>query len=824
VKRVGWFGRCSAAVVFAGVAAATTTQTLAQTSADRTDTAQSAELRAFSIPPQPLATAVGIFGQQSGRQVTVDGALIRGFSTPGVQGTMSVDEALRRLLAGTGLVATFPSATTITLQRPGQSGAADPGTIHLDPVQVQGYAVPSQAMIDNIPPPYAGGQVATGSQLGLLGNRSVMDTPFNQTSYTAKTAQDQQARTVRDVLLNDPSVRFSRSDSGPGFDQVTIRGFTVDAAAWSYGGLYGMLPLQSPMAEMAERIEVLKGPSLMLNGMAPYKSIGGMVNIVPKRAPDEDLTRVVASYGSAGQGGGHVDVARRFSNDKEFGVRFNGVLRAGQTDLQYNSDQRALALAGLDYRGNGIRLSADLGIQSQYIAGLSPYIALAAGVQLPYAPSARSNPTAQPWGFQSRQDAFAVGRAEVDIADKVTAYVAVGGHDNRLGGVYSPLTTILSVAGTARANAPFNISTYNTFFTAEGGIRGNFETGPIGHELAVTATTYSQETGSGTVVSSIGPFATNIYGPTTIGQPTIVTPAANKISTAGLSSVGFADTLSAAEKRIQLTVGGRAQTVSGTNYNAVSGAPVDYYNQSAFSPSVSLVFKPWENVSLYGNWIQGLQQGTTVQPPFTNAGQIFPPFVSTQYEVGVKADWGKLTTTASLFQISQPSILTNLANNTQYLGGEQVNQGLELNVFGEPIKGFRVLGGAMFLNPVLTKTQGGTTDGWIAPFSPQFTLNLGSEIDVPFVRGLTFLGRALYTSAQYIDTTYPRRSLPDWTRFDVGVRYAFENPGATGKMLVARLNVENVLDANYWSGANETANFMFLGAPRTFRLSLTADF
>ena len=95
---------------------------------------------------------------------------------------------------------------------------------------------------------------------------------------------------------------------------------------------------------------------------------------------------------------------------------------------------------------------------------------------------------------------------------------------------------------------------------------------------------------------------------------------------------------------------------------------------------------------------------------------------------------------------------------------------------------------------------------------------------MPFVRGLTFLGRALYTSAQYIDTTYPRRSLPDWTRFDVGVRYAFENPGATGKMLVARLNVENVLDANYWSGANETANFMFLGAPRTFRLSLTADF
>ncbi len=46
----------------------------------------------------------------------------------------------------------------------------------------------------------------------------------------------------------------------------------------------------------------------------------------------------------------------------------------------------------------------------------------------------------------------------------------------------------------------------------------------------------------------------------------------------------------------------------------------------------------------------------------------------------------------------------------------------------------------------------------------------------------------------------PRRSLPDWTRFDVGVRYAFENPGAKGKLLVARFNVDNVLDTNYWAG------------------------
>ncbi len=37
----------------------------------------------------------------------------------------------------------------------------------------------------------------------------------------------------------------------------------------AYGGLYGMLPIYTMMAELAERIEVLKGPSAMLNGMPP---------------------------------------------------------------------------------------------------------------------------------------------------------------------------------------------------------------------------------------------------------------------------------------------------------------------------------------------------------------------------------------------------------------------------------------------------------------------------------------------------------------------------------------------------------------------------
>ncbi len=54
------------------------------------------------------------------------------------------------------------------------------------------------------------------------------------------------------------------------------------------------------------------------------------------------------------------------------------------------------------------------------------------------------------------------------------------------------------------------------------------------------------------------------------------------------------------------------------------------------------MLKPLHNVSVYGNWIQGLRQGTVVGANFTNAGEILPPFKTNQYEAGIKVDWGTL--------------------------------------------------------------------------------------------------------------------------------------------------------------------------------------
>ncbi|KAF0099827.1 MAG: ufrA [Rhodospirillaceae bacterium] len=769
----------------------------------------------FDISAQPLAAALTSFGRQARLQVVFDAGAVAGKSTAGVSGTMTVEQALQRLLSGTGATFRYSSPTSVTIS------SMDSSAMVLDPVQVQGvFAVPSQAMIDNIPPAYAGGQVATGGQLGLLGNRDVMETPFNQTSYTAQKAQDQQAQTIRDVLIDDPSVRIIRPTGNNGAQNMMIRGFTVESMDIAYGGLYGLLPTYAVGVELAERIEVLKGPSAMLNGMPPSGAIGGTINVVPKRAHDEPMNRVTAAYSSAAQFGGAVDVGRRFGPDKELGVRVNGAYRAGQTPVMWNAEELGLGTIGVDYRGNGFRVSFDGGYQSQYISGGVGYVSVATGAPVPGVPDLNNN-FILPWTKTYAQDVFGALRAEVDVWPGVTLYGAIGAHDNRWNSLWSGDPIVSSWTG-ASTQTPYSNTSYETKWTSEIGLRGEAQTGLIGHSFAISASRYQQVFGFGRGIGTA--YASNIYTPNVIAPPNITTQSPRKSSTLQLNGFAIADTLSFAEKRVQLTVGARYQQLMGENFNLATGARTSGYLQDAISPSVALVVRPWKEVSFYGNFIQGLQPGTVVGSTFANAGEVFPPFQSTQFEFGTKIDWGKFTTTLSAFQISQPSAIANAATNTLTQDGLQRNRGIELNVFGTPAEGVRLLGGAMFQEAILVSTQGGVNDGWQAAGAPNVQVNLAGEWDTPFVRGLTLDGRVIYTGPQYVGLTTPRQSIPDWVRFDVGARYVIADAKSpTGKPVAIRFNVENLLDTNYWSMVSFNTR-LNVGTPRTFRLALTADF
>lgn len=178
---------------------------------------------------------------------------------------------------------------------------------------------------ETLSPAYAGGQVARGANLGVLGNKDFMDTPFNVTSYTSQIMEDQQANTLYDVLINDPSVRFT-TPTGQVAEYYKIRGLDVAMEHLYFNGMQGLAPYYRVPVEFLERVEVLKGPSSLLYG-GVNASVGGSINLMPKRAGEEDVTSFTTSYTSSSHFGGHLDIGRRFGKKQRMGHSFQWSVR-----------------------------------------------------------------------------------------------------------------------------------------------------------------------------------------------------------------------------------------------------------------------------------------------------------------------------------------------------------------------------------------------------------------------------------------------------------------------------------------------------------------
>ncbi|WP_041942743.1 TonB-dependent receptor [Variovorax paradoxus] len=715
-------------------------------------------------------------------------------------------------------------------QTPAAEPAASSGT--LATVNVEASA---DASAEGLTKPYAGGQVARGGRVGILGNQDMMSTPFSSTNYTNELIQDQQAKSVADVLLNDPSVRQARG-FGNFQELYVVRGFPVYSDDVAYNGLYGMLPRQYIASEFFERVEVFRGANSFLNGAAPGGSgIGGAINLLPKRAPNEPLTRVGFGVQSGGQGFVNLDLARRFGRDDSLGVRVNAVRREGGTGVFKESQQLSAFGVGLDWHSRNVRLSADFGYQDYDLKDGRPSLTPSSTLPIPRVPDAKSN-FAQPWTYSKEKDKFATFRGEVDITDNITAWAAGGVRRSDEDNVLSNPALVNSFGNTS--NTRFSNTRKDRIGTAEIGVRGNFTTGPVKHTVVASATTYSNDRDNAYAISS-GSVRNNIYAPFFSPYPVangtggfvgnrLEDPRlTDKIDT---SSVAVADTMSFMEDRLLVTLGARRQTIKQTSFAYNTIKETSAYDKSKTTPVAGVVFKITPTVSAYANYIEALVQGkvapaTANNRPVANGGEVFAPYQAKQKEIGVKYDGGSLGASAAFFTIDQPvyQYADEAAGQVYGLYGKQRNQGLEFSVFGEPTKGLRLLGGLTLLDAKQKNTQGGATDGLTAIGVAKQQANLSAEWDVPGVRNLSLNARLLYTSKQYANAANTQQ-IPGWTRFDIGARYLVDL--GNGRALTLRARIDNLFNKSYWAsvGGTQGSNYLTLGAPRTFAVSGTIDF
>lgn len=686
----------------------------------------------------------------------------------------------------------------------------------LDAINV---VVSADASANGLMKPYAGGQVATGGKVGIFGNQKNLETPFNITSYTNQYIQDRQAKSVGEVLQADAGVRTAKG-YGNFQEAYFIRGFALASDDTAYNGLYGILPRQYIPTELFERVEVFKGASAFLNGAIPGGTgIGGSINLLPKRASNDPLTRVTVGTNF---NGGYVasDVSRRFGTDDKFGVRVNTAYHDGGTEVDKENKTLGLASISADYKGDRFRLSGDLGYNNNRLSENRPSLRLTnAVVQVPSA-SQYANYHGQAWTYSNEEDFFGSVRAEYDLTDATTAYAAYGFRKSEENGVYSSQQISNAQTGAAKLSASI-IPRKDKIHTGEVGLRTKFETGPAKHNVVMSGSLYKADKGFSYGYATIP--TDNFYSPIYTGQSNIDQwrGAAGTHPKAGettLTSVAMGDNISFLDERLNVMLGARYQEIEQNVYQY--GVHQTDINENKVTPALGLSYKLTPELSVYGNYIEALVQGDALNDDVGNF-HVADPFVSKQKELGLKYENGRIGGALNYFYTDRQKAAVNGSGSPQISEAKNIHQGLEFNAYGQLTDSIKILGGATWIDTEQKDTYQGLFEGHRVIGVPEFQANVEADWKLPTEQDISLNGRVVYTGSTYANNANTLK-LNDWTRVDVGANYKTQiNTVPT----TLNFSVTNVMDKDYWASASvNDYTYLSLSEPRTFKLSATFDF
>jgi len=266
-----------------------------------------------------------------------------------------------------------------------------------------------------------------------------------------------------------------------------------------------------------------------------------------------------------------------------------------------------------------------------------------------------------------------------------------------------------------------------------------------------------------------------------------------------------------------MLAGGTYAMIHDKKYSNSTGALTADYEKGEFTPSISLMFKPIPAVTIYASYMESLEQGPIAPTGTKNVNEQLNPYLSRQYEFGVKSVIGGMSLNAAVFRIEKANAYKDPVSKIYSEDGRQVHTGGEMSFSGRVTDNLTLLGGLTVLDAVIKKSSNSTSNGKSPQAVPEVIARLYGEYGIPFIKGLTLCGGISYTGKQWVNDANTL-SIPYVLLGDAGARYSHK---IFGKNTTFRLNVSNVTDEHYWTTmGSDTLN---IGSFRTFAFSATVD-
>ncbi len=235
----------------------------------------------FNIPGGDLKTALGLYMSQTGVQLIVSEDFVKGARTKGVTGDISADEALSRILAGTGFGARRMSGA-VAIVRDSRSGDPEPLAI--------AQAAPAKA-IETV--------TVTSSKLG---GADVQSIPIAITALSQEQLTSRQIAGGPDLVKEVPNLTFSKTNF-TGYN-IEIRGIGTQAISVTTDPAVAVAFNDIPFIRNhffeqefydVGQVEVLRGPQGTLYGR---NATAGVVNVISAKPTDQFEAMASADIGN----------------------------------------------------------------------------------------------------------------------------------------------------------------------------------------------------------------------------------------------------------------------------------------------------------------------------------------------------------------------------------------------------------------------------------------------------------------------------------------------------------------------------------------------
>lgn len=779
--------------------------------------------KVFAIGPGKLSDVLAQFAATANVPLSFDPAPLAHIDSAGLQGSFTVSNGFKTLLAGTGFTVNDQGDNTFSLRKiPQQS------------VVSQERALPQltvQAARDTVTegnPSYTVGAMRTATKMEL----SMRETPQSVTVVTRQRIDDQGLESLSDALKQATGVKVQEAEvHGTNFQ---IRGFTLDTMQIDGMPVTLLGSDSNPSIDLAiyDRIEILRGAAGLLQGAA---SPGGTINVVRKMPAKEFSAQGAVRAGSWRNYRADIDVSTPVNTDGTLRTRFVAAVEDRHSFIDFVKERKDILYGVVQYDVTSA-LTATVGVDYQHTRGVPQGtgivfyndggdLGLPRNTYLGARWNRRTTDTTNLFGDLAWQlgggwTAKLASSYQWYNADKVFLSASGSGVDRSTG--MGPVLNYASASGTNNTQAGLDAS-----------LAGPFTLFGKTHELVVGANARRGNNGSGSVplrgYSGIKPDVWH-WDPTSLPPPVI--GAFNSTTQTVAKQTGiYATTRLKVAEPLTLMLGARASwwdyDSKTTNVTTGKVTPTAYRVSRQITPYAGIVFDLNDRFSLYASYTDVFQPQNAID----RNGQLLDPVIGANYEAGIKGEFmdGRLNTSLAVFRIDQ----TNLAqtdvngprpcpyNTDDYCSiaeGKVRSEGVELDVSGELAPGWQLSAGHTFNTTKYLKDR--TREG--LPFNsrtPKHMTKFFTSYRLPGALNKFTLGGGFTWQSEFIYEYGPTRI----TQGAYAVADAMLRYDITPK-LSATLNVANLLDKRYYRYISHERAYNYYGEPRNVMLTLRARF